>query len=107
MRPLFHCLTATATLILAAAPACASTSNSWAALATDARKACTAQIVKHAGNAKVRKITGRVPGIGGENGDQYYALIFKGTVAGYAQSWMCLYDKQRHTATASDIETVK
>ncbi len=107
MRPLFHCLTATATLILSAAPAYASSNNSWAALATDARKACTAQIVKHAGKAKVRKITGRVLGIGGENGDRYYALTLKGTVAGYGQSWLCLYDKQQHTATASDIETVK
>jgi hypothetical protein len=55
----------------------------------------------------VGKITGRVLGIGGDNGDRYYALTIKGTVAGYAQLWLCLYDKQKHTATASDIEAVK
>lgn len=107
MRSLFHCPLAAATIILAVTPACGSSDDSWKALANDARKACTAQIVKHAGKAKVGKITGRVLGIGGVNGDRYYALTIKGTVAGPAQSWLCLYDKQRHTATASDVEPVK
>ena len=107
MRSLFHWPLAAATTILAMTPACGSSSDAWKALANDARKACTAQIVKHAGKAKVGKITGRVLGIGGDNGDRYYALTIKGTVAGYAQSWLCLYDKQKRIATANDIEAVK
>jgi hypothetical protein len=106
MRSLFHCPLAAATIILAVTPACGSSDDAWKALANDARKACVTQIVKHAGKAKVGKTTGRVLGIGGDNGDRYYALTIKGTVAGYAQSWLCLYDKQKHTATASDIEGI-
>jgi hypothetical protein len=107
MRSLFHWPLAAATMILAVTPACGSSDEAWKVLANDARKACTAQIVKHAGKAKVGKITGRVPGIGGDNGDRYYALAISGTVAGYTQSWLCLYDKQTHTATAGDIELLK
>lgn len=107
MRSLFHWPLAAATMILAVTPACGSSDDAWKALASDARKACTSQIVKHAGKAKVGKTTGRVLGIGGDNGDRYYALIIKETVAGYAQSWLCLYDKQKRMATASGIEAVK
>lgn len=103
MRSLFHWPLAAATTILAMTPACGSSSDAWKALANDARKACTAQIVKHAGKAKVGKITGRVLGIGGADGDLYYALTFKGKEGGAEARWLCLYDKHSKKAQARAI----
>lgn len=56
-----------------------------------------------ANRAKVTGVTGRVSGIGGD-GDRYYGLIMKSTVAGHPSDWLCLYDKQSHKAQAREIQ---
>ncbi len=94
---------AAAALIAAACDSKASSTASWAALDKAARKACTADIVHQAGKAKVKSVSGTVLGIGG-GGDRYYALLLKGTVAGFKQDWLCLYDKRAKTAQARDIQ---
>jgi hypothetical protein len=81
----------------------ASTSGSWAALDKAAQAACAKQIVFMAGRAKVTGIGGRITGIGGD-GDLYYGLVVKSTVAGFAEDWLCLYDKHTKKAQAREIQ---
>lgn len=82
----------------------ASTDSSWNALDKKAQAACTKQIVFMAGKAKVKSTSGRISGIGGNDGDKYYGLIVKSTVAGFPEDWLCIYDKQSHKAQAREIQ---
>jgi hypothetical protein len=91
-------------LALLAPLACsASSDSSWTALDKAAQAACSKQIVLMAGKAKVTGIAGRISGIGGD-GDLYYGLIVKSTVAGYPEDWLCLYDKHSKKAQAREIQ---
>ncbi len=84
----------------------ASTPSAWAALDRAAQAACKGEIVRLASKAKVAKISGRVSGIGmGRDSDRYYALTLRGTTAGFASQWLCLYDKTGKRAVAREIET--
>jgi len=44
-----------------------------------------------------------VLGIGGADGDLYYALTFKGKEGGAEARWLCLYDKHSKKAQARAI----
>ncbi|HEY7979302.1 MAG TPA: hypothetical protein VID67_14000 [Rhizomicrobium sp.] len=81
----------------------ASTQSAWSALARTAHSECGKQIKILAASARVSRITGRTLGIGGADGDLYYALIFKGKEGGAEARWLCLYDKHRKKAQAREI----
>lgn len=80
----------------------ASSESAWNTLDRTAHTTCAQQIKALSGKARVSRSTGRVPGIGG-NGDQYYALMFKGKESGAEARWLCLYDKRTKKAQARAI----
>ncbi len=80
----------------------ASTSDAWADLGKASRKACSVQIRKIAGKAKVDTLDGIVTGIGG-NGDQYYGVLMNGDNQGFPVRFLCLYDKRSKKTQASEI----
>jgi hypothetical protein len=80
----------------------ASSESAWNTLDRTAHAECARQIKVVSSKARVSRSTGRVPGIGGD-GDQYYALMFKGKESGADARWLCLYDKHMKKAQARDI----
>ncbi|MGN6147098.1 MAG: hypothetical protein ACTHPD_01015 [Rhizomicrobium sp.] len=80
----------------------ASSESAWNTLDRTAHAECARQIKIISSKARVSRSTGRVLGIGGD-GDQYYALIFKGKEGGVPGRWLCLYDKRSKKAQARDI----
>ena len=81
----------------------ASTDSAWSALARTAHSECGKQIKILAPSARVSRIMGRVMGIGGADGDLYYALLFRGKEGGAEARWLCLYDKHSKKAQARAI----
>jgi hypothetical protein len=80
----------------------ASSESAWNTLDRIAHAECARQIKVISPRARVSRSTGRVPGIGGD-GDQYYALMFKGKESGAEARWLCLYDKRMKKAQARAI----
>jgi CelD/BcsL family acetyltransferase involved in cellulose biosynthesis len=80
----------------------ASSESAWNTLDRTAHATCAQQIKVLASKARVSRSTGRVLGIGGD-GDQYYALMFKGKEGGAQARWLCLYDKHTKKAQAREI----
>ena len=91
-----------AALLLLPATALASSDDAWQDLDKRARAACTAEIKKDADITKV-SVNGTVLGIGGKDGDQYYALVLKGTAKAYSEQVLCLYDKVSKKVQTSQI----
>jgi hypothetical protein len=81
----------------------ASSESAWNTLDMTAHTTCARQIKAMSPKARVSRSTGRVMGIGGEDGDLYYALMFKGKENGAQARWLCLYDKHSKKAQARDI----
>lgn len=81
----------------------ASSESAWNTLDRTAHTTCARQIKLMSPKARVSRSTGRVPGIGGEDGDLYYALMFKGKESGAEARWLCLYDKHTKKAQAREI----
>lgn len=81
----------------------ASSESAWNTLDRTAHTTCARQIKLTSPKARVSRSTGRVPGIGGEGGDLYYALMFKGKESGAEARWLCLYDKHTEKAQAREI----
>jgi len=92
------CIAATALYV----EANASSESAWNMLDRTAHATCARQIKLTWPKARVSRSTGRVLGIGGD-GDQYYALMFKGKESGAEARWLCLYDKHTKKAQARDI----
>jgi hypothetical protein len=90
-------------IAFAATAANASTESAWSLLARTAHSECGKQIKLLASSARVSRITGRTLGIGGADGDLYYALMFKGKEGGAEARWLCLYDKHSKKAQAREI----
>ena len=82
----------------------ASSDDAWNDLDKAAKAACTAEIKKDADISTVR-VNGTVLGIGGKSGDQYYALVLKGTAKAYSTQVLCLYDKVSKKVQTSEITT--
>ena len=80
----------------------ASSDDAWNDLDKSARAACTAEIKKDA-DIKTVSVNGTVLGIGGKSGDQFYALVLKGTAKAYSEQFLCLYDKASKKVQWSEI----
>lgn len=81
----------------------ASSESAWNTLDRTAHAECARQIKFVSPKARVSRSTGRVTGIGGNDGDLYYALMFKGKEGGAPGRWLCLYDKHTKKAQARGI----
>jgi hypothetical protein len=94
-------------LFLVVSPACASTPGAWAELDAASLQSCMAAITKaHAAPAPGRIVlVGRIRGIGGSSGDEYYGMTFLWPTVTAAEAWLCLYDKHTKRTQAALIET--
>ena len=91
---------------LFATGAFASSEQSWAALDATATKACMANITHRYGRDPLVPfgVIGHISGIGGPNGDQYYALTIDRNGRRGTDHWVCLYDKQTKAVSAGLVE---
>ena len=92
-----------AALLLLPATALASSDDAWTDLDKRAKAACTAQIKSQDSELKIAGVAATVTGIGGNDNDQFYALVLKGQGKGYKSQFLCLYDKRTRKAQTSEV----
>jgi hypothetical protein len=93
---------AAAIALLVPFAALASSEDAWTGLDKAARAACLTDAQKSDNAMKALGDVGTVTGIGGKDGDQFYALIFRSQTSRQPH-YLCLYDKVSKKAQAGII----